>query len=134
MPGKPISMRHREKVFRSMSVMNPLKTSRPASIYARLAALTALALPGSLLSAAEINLDINLQGPPPPRREVVVEQGRPGPDYVWVEGYWDGAPGRYTWVGGHWDRPPHPGMRWSSPRWERDHDGHYRQVRGGWQR
>jgi len=49
---------------------------------------------------------------PPPRHEVIVERTRPGPDYVWVDGYWNGLPGNYVWIGGHWDRPPHGHGRW----------------------
>ena len=68
---------------------------------------------------------------PPPRHEVVVERDRPGPDYIWVAGYWGGAPGHYSWVAGHWDRPPHGHGHWVAPRWE-NHNGHYVQVKGEW--
>ncbi len=119
--------------------MNPLKSisSSPTCALRAAGLLALVGLGAPALSAADpvagISLDINLQGPPPPRHEVVVERERPGPDYIWVAGYWDGRPGRYTWVSGHWERPPHPGMRWMAPRWDKDRDGHYRQVRGGWQ-
>ena len=80
---------------------------------------------------AEISLNIGIDAaPPPPPREVIVAS--PGPEFVWIGGYWDGSPGHYRWVGGRWDRPPHGGARWESPRWERDHDGHYHKVGGGW--
>jgi hypothetical protein len=80
---------------------------------------------------ADISLNIGIDaGPPPPPREVIVAS--PGPDYVWVGGFWDGAPGHYTWVRGHWDRPPHGYAHWAAPRWERGPDGHYRKVEGGW--
>jgi WXXGXW repeat (2 copies) len=96
-----------------------------------LLSLSALTIP--LVRADGISLNIHVEdAPPPPRREVVVESHRPGPDYVWVGGYWDGAPGRYTWVNGHWDRPPHGHARWFAPHWERDHDGHFHQIRGEW--
>jgi hypothetical protein len=86
---------------------------------------------GSLL--ADISLRVQVDAPPPPpRHEVVIESGRPGPDYVWVDGYWDGAPGHYVWAAGHWDRPPHGNAHWMAPHWERDHDGHYHQIRGEW--
>jgi len=79
----------------------------------------------------DVNFSIGVEaGPPPPPHEVMVAS--PGPDYVWVGGFWDGAPGHYRWVGGHWDRPPHGRSRWVSPRWDRDHDGHYHRVEGGW--
>ena len=98
-------------------------------------ALGGIAAP--LLSASPILADISVQigldaPPPPPRAEVIVQSSRPGPDYVWVAGYWDGTPGHYSWVGGHWDRPPHGHARWIAPRWEKDHDGHYHQIKGEW--
>ncbi len=95
-------------------------------------ALSGLAL-GAALARADVSVNIRLDAPPPPpRHEVVIERERPGADYIWVAGYWDGAPGHYSWVAGHWDRPPHGHAHWVAPRWERDHEGHYRQVRGEW--
>jgi hypothetical protein len=98
--------------------------------------LIAVGMSGLLLSAspvlADISVNLQIDGPPPPRHEVVLEGNRPGPDYLWIAGYWDGYPGHYVWVGGHWDRPPHGHGHWVAPRWERDHDGHYRQIKGGW--
>jgi hypothetical protein len=85
----------------------------------------------ALLADVSLNVGIDV-GPPPPRQEVIVERSRPGPDYVWIGGFWDGAPGHYVWRAGHWDRPPHAHAVWGAPRWERDHDGHYHKVEGGW--
>src|SRR6185312_14069874 len=62
---------------------------------------------------ADVSVHVDLGAPPPPRHEVIVAS--PGPDYVWVNGYWGGEPGHYSWVGGHWDRPPHRGSVWVSP-------------------
>jgi hypothetical protein len=85
------------------------------------------------LPLAQISVHIGIDAPPPPpRAEVVVERNRPGPDYVWIGGYWDGSPGHYSWVNGRWDHPPHAHATWFAPHWERDHDGHYHQVRGEW--
>jgi len=99
-------------------------------------ALLSTALSGVLVTASPVLADVsvNIQidaPPPPPRQEVVVERERPGPDYVWVGGYWGGAPGHYAWVAGHWDRPPHGHGHWVAPRWE-NHNGHYVQVKGEW--
>jgi len=42
---------------------------------------------------AEVSVNIVLDpAPPPPRHEIVVERDRPGPDYLWIDGYWDGSP------------------------------------------
>src|SRR5512141_2444314 len=68
--------------------------------------------------------------PPPPPRHVVIVQ-RPGPDYVWEDGYWDYAPSGWVWVDGRWDRAPYRHARWVRPRYLRRHGGwHY--VPGHW--
>ena len=58
-------------------------------------------------------------GPPPPPRVVHVRPASPGPDYVWVDGYWYPVNGRYVWHSGYWTRPPYAGAIWVGPR----HDG-----------
>jgi hypothetical protein len=103
-----------------------------------LGGLGLLTLAGSLASAAPVTpllagFSVNVvvdAPPPPPRAEVIVAS--PGPDYIWVNGYWGGEPGHYVWIAGHWDRPPHAHMRWVAPHWDRDHDGHYHMARGEW--
>ena len=80
----------------------------------------------------EVAIPVVEAPPPPPRHEVVIGVS-PGPDFLWVGGYWDGTPGHYTWVGGHWDRPPHGrGHYWSPPHWDKDSGGHYHQTKGEW--
>jgi hypothetical protein len=83
---------------------------------------------------ADISVNLMVVGPPAPRPEVVIEANRPGPDYVWVGGYWGGSPGNYVWASGHWDRPPHDHAHahWVAPQWQKDHDGHYQQTKGEW--
>ena len=54
---------------------------------------------------------------PPPvivEREVV----RPGPNYVWVNGYWRPDHDRWVWVKGHWAAPPRRDAVWVAPRYE----------------
>jgi hypothetical protein len=58
----------------------------------------------------------------------------PGPDYVWINGYydWEGpAPYRHRWVAGHWDRPARPQSAWVNGEWEHNEHG-YRWRRGYW--
>jgi WXXGXW repeat (2 copies) len=84
---------------------------------------------------ADIILNIGMgidSPPPPPRHEVIDELSRPRPYFVWVDGYWDGTPGQYVWVGGHWDLPPHPDDHWIAPKWEKDRNGKYYQIKGEW--
>ena len=71
---------------------------------------------GSALQA-QVSVGITI-GPPPPVRVVRVPD-RPGPEFVWVEGYWYPVSGHYRWHGGYWTRPPYEGARWVAPR----HDG-----------
>jgi WXXGXW repeat (2 copies) len=80
----------------------------------------------------DLSLNIQVDAPPPPPRPEVVVGVAPGPDYVWVGGYWDGTPGHYVWVRGRWDHAPHGHGIWVAPHWDRDRDGHYHQTRGEW--
>jgi hypothetical protein len=67
--------------------------------------------------------------PPPPQTEVIVAS--PGPDYVWIGGYWGWSWGHYVWIGDHWDRPAHAHAVWVEPRWE--HRGNrYVMTHGYW--
>ncbi len=61
-------------------------------------------------------------GPPAPVADVRVV--RPGPNYVWVPGYyrWDGR--AYRWAAGAWMLPPRPRAVWVP--------GHWSHTRRGW--
>jgi hypothetical protein len=99
--------------------------------------------------AAQVSIGIRI-GPPPPPRVVHVVPERPGPDFVWIEGYWYPVGNHYKWHEGYWTRPPYPGAHWVSARhdgkmfydgywdgergrvehdhrWDRDHDRDYRE-------
>ena len=78
-------------------------------------ALLLLAL-GSLFAQVSVGIRI---GPPPPSRVVAVVPPSPGPDYIWIEGYWYVDGHKYKWHDGYWTRPPYPGAHWIAPR----HDG-----------
>ena len=54
--------------------------------------------------------------PPPPVVEQVVVS--PGPDYVWVAGFWAWHHRHWDWVRGHWDLPPRRGAIWVTAHWE----------------
>jgi len=62
-----------------------------------------------------------LIGPPPPPRVVYVEPPAPGPDFVWVQGYWYPVGRHYAWHEGYWTQPPYPGAYWVPPH----HDGQH---------
>lgn len=66
-------------------------------------------------------------GAPPAPRVVAVVPARPGPEFVWVEGYWYPVGHHYKWHSGYWTRPPYEGARWVAPH----HDGE-RYFAGYW--
>src|SRR4029077_5382831 len=80
-----------------------------------------------LAFAAEGNFGIRIGQPTPPR-VVAVRPVAPGPDYVWVDGYWYPVDGHYRWHDGYWSRPAYGGARWVGPR----HDGE-RYYNGYWE-
>ena len=72
---------------------------------------------------------IIVDAPPPLRQE---HRGHaPGPDYVWIDGYWAWHGHHHEWVAGRWDRPPHGHHTWVAPRWEH-HGGSYVFIEGSW--
>jgi hypothetical protein len=73
---------------------------------------------GALASPAQVSIGIQIGAPPPPRVIAVIPP-TPGPDYVWIEGYWYPVGRHYRWHGGYWTLPPYLGARWIPPR----HDG-----------
>jgi hypothetical protein len=80
--------------------------------------LMALALLAGGAVYGQVSIGIRIGAPPPPR-VVAVVPARPGPEFIWVEGYWYPVGGRYRWHEGYWTRPPYAGARWVGPR----HDG-----------
>src|SRR6185437_13415927 len=86
--------------------------------FLRIALLASFVLGCSSIGRAQISLGIRI-GPPPAPRVVHVTPVRPGPDYVWIGGYWYPVGGRYQWHEGYWSRPPYAGARWIEPH----HDG-----------
>ncbi len=81
---------------------------------------------------------------PPPRRVYVVRAGppanvveaippAPGPEYVWVRGYykWDPDARAYVWAPGHWVVPPQGYHEWVPGHWA-DGDGGWVWVEGHW--
>lgn len=84
--------------------------------------LSAALLAGTILccvptARAQISIGIILGAPPPPR-VVYVEPPRPGPAYVWVEGYWFPFHHHYRWHEGYWTLPPYEGAYWIAPHYE----------------
>ncbi len=91
--------------------------------------LTAMLLACGSIFAAQISVRI---GPPPPPRVERVRPLSPGPDFVWVDGYWYPLNGHYRWHEGYWTRPPYEGARWIRPHHEGDeyYNGYWEGDRG----
>jgi hypothetical protein len=75
----------------------------------------------AVTATAQVSFDIHIGQPPPAPRAYRVP-ARPGPDYVWVEGYQYPVQGHYAWHDGYWTRPPYQGAYWVEPY---HGDGHY---------
>ena len=84
---------------------------------------------GSLFGQVSIGIRI---GPPPPPRVVQVLPPTPGPEFVWVGGYWYPVGNHYKWHAGYWTRPAYAGALWVAPRHdgERFFDGYWEGDRG----
>jgi hypothetical protein len=80
---------------------------------------------------AQISFDVHIGTPPPAPRAYRVPP-QPGPDYVWVDGYWYPTNGQYHWHNGYWTRPPYPDAYWVAPYYGRGeyYTGHWEGGRG----
>ena len=102
---------------------------------------TAYQAPPADASAAAVAPQANTQpGPPPntvimqtpPAAQVEVVPAPPGPDYVWMPGYWAiSGGGGWVWVGGHYALPPRPRAVWVGGYWGR-HGRGYVWIGGHW--
>lgn len=86
------------------------------------AALLLLSAPAS----AQISIGVTIGQPPAPR--VYHVPPTPGPQFVWVEGYWYPQGHHYKWHDGYWTRPPYANAYWVEPYY---YQGRY--VDGYWE-
>lgn len=94
-------------------------------------AFSVLLLSSASTARAQISFGIEIGPPPPPRGYRVLRQ--PGPEFVWVEGYWYPTGGRYRWHDGYWTRPPYEGAYWVQPYYLRgQYFPGYWESRRGW--
>jgi hypothetical protein len=96
------------------------KISRRGVIVKKLIAsfvFLAAILAGGSAFAGQVSIGIQIGAPPRPRVVHVVPR-RPGPEFVWVEGYWYPQGRHYRWQDGYWTRPPYPGAYWIAPRYD----------------
>ena len=90
----------------------------------------ALALFAAAPASAQLRIGVGLgpievqvapDNPPPMRYEERYAQ--PGPDQVWIGGYWDRDGSNWAWRGGRWERPESRGARWIRPVYRRERGG-----------
>ncbi len=75
--------------------------------------------------------DVVAPNPPPATAQADTQSPPPGPDYVWIQGYWVWAGNAYAWHPGYWERPPQAGYVWVAPQYEHIDRG-YRYRSGRW--
>ena len=99
--------------------------------------LLGTAIVGAMLLIASSTVDAQFSvgiriGPPPRPRVVRVEPRRPGPEYVWIEGYYYPVGNKYRWHDGYWTRPPYAGARWTPSRYDGQmfYEGYWEGDRG----
>lgn len=60
----------------------------------------------------------------PPAEKVETITVSPGPNYIWLKGYWKWENSRWAWSNGHWAIRPHASAVW--------HPGHWDAKEHGW--
>src|SRR5579872_6898503 len=90
----------------------------PMKNYVRASLVAALMLTAAAAAHGQVSIGIAIGAPPPPR-VLYVEPPAPGPEFVWVGGYWYPIGNHYRWHEGYWTRPPYEGAHWIAPH----HDG-----------
>jgi hypothetical protein len=83
----------------------------------RASLLAAALLAAGSAVKAQVEIGISIGAPPSPRVVRVLPE-RPGPEFIWVEGYWYPVGHHYKWHEGYWTRPPYEGARWVAPRYD----------------
>jgi len=93
----------------------------------KLLALALLAA-GSTFAETRFNIGIGV-GSGYPAPVAAYRAARPGPDYVWVDGYWTRTGWRRHWTPGYWMRRPYQGSyvapRFGQPRYDNRSDNRY---------
>jgi hypothetical protein len=80
----------------------------------RVVVLAVSLLAAPVLSSAAVFVSVNFAPPPIP---VYVQPIAPGPDFIWIPGYWAYGPGGYYWVPGTWVPAPYVGALWTPGYW-----------------
>jgi len=79
--------------------------------------LFTLLLAVGIASTSEGSVFVSVAIAPPPI-PVYVQPVCPGPNYIWIPGYWAWDPANgYYWVPGYWDLAPYVGALWTPGWW-----------------
>ncbi len=105
-----------------------MKIVKSASLPAAAVVSAVLLLAAGCASAPPPGVVYVTDAPPPLRTEVIAVA--PGPDFVWVPGWWN-YDRVYVWVPGTWQRPPRVHAVWVAPRWTHTKRGWYK-TDGHW--
>jgi hypothetical protein len=92
---------------------------------------TAPAAPATVVTttpAAPPTVVVATAAPPPLQQEVIPMS--PGPDMVWIPGYWNWSNGQYNWVPGRYEAG-RVGYQWVPQRWE-NINGQWTMTGGSW--
>jgi len=54
---------------------------------------------------------------PSPPPTYAYQPPAPGPNYIWINGFWNFTGGRYVWTNGYGALPPYAGGYWIAPRY-----------------
>lgn len=76
-----------------------------------------------------VHIRIAPDAPPRPRYER--RTPRPGPNHLWIKGYWDRQGDQWGWAPGRWEEPAQQGSTWIRPQYRRE-GGAYRYEPGRW--
>ncbi len=68
---------------------------------------------------------------PPPQPIAEAQPPSPGPNFVWISGFWSWNGTQHVWTAGRWEQPPAATQAWQPPAWEREAQG-YRFRPGRW--
>jgi WXXGXW repeat (2 copies) len=80
-----------------------------------LLAVGLLAIPAQPKAQVALGISVRIGPPPLP---VYAQPICPGPDFIWIPGYWAYGPDGYFWVPGTWVEPPEIGVLWTPGYWE----------------
>ncbi len=75
-----------------------------------------MAVPAPSSAQVSIGIGIFVNSAPPPL-PVYYQPAVPGPDFIWMPGYWAWGPGGYYWVPGTWVLSPQVGLYWTPGYW-----------------